>query len=148
MRCPSLEQLAAYQSKSLTPTERERIYQHLAACPHCAQQMTALDNSIQLLQSAPPPTVPENLWAGVATRLPVTPQRTIGQWWWKVAASSALAAGLVLGLLSMHQPSAVLPVVSGSSISYVADHELMTAQDPLADRAGIGLMLASQRSNR
>ena len=148
MHCPSLEQLAAYQSELLTTSEHERVHQHLAACQHCRQEMIALDSSIQLLQSAPPPTVPENLWAGVATRLPVVPRRTIGQWWWKVTASSALAAGLVLGLLSMRQPSVVLPVASGSSISYVADHELMTAQDPLADRAGIGLMLASQRSNR
>lgn len=143
MSCPSLEQLASYQTGLGTPRLRERLEQHLQACAHCRREMLALAKTADLLQAAPVPIMPDDLWSGVAARIR-TPRRSWHSMWWKTAAGMGVAASLVVGLFVMNTNNASLPTASPATSAYVVDHQFLSVQDPLADRASLGVMLAAQ----
>lgn len=141
MKCPNNEQLAQYDAGHL-PTERQAaITEHVAACAECRTVLAGLAGTDRLLAALPAPVMPADLWPGVAQRLHA--RRTWWQVWGKATTAAGLAASLLLGYLAYHGATATLPTASGMANGYVADHQLLSAQDPLADRASLGVALTS-----
>ncbi|MHB9026104.1 MAG: zf-HC2 domain-containing protein [Armatimonadota bacterium] len=146
MKCPTLDELAEYQADVLPTAAAERVRQHVAGCEPCRRELAALAEAGQLVAALPTPVTPDNLWAGVAARLPVHPHRSPLSWWWKTAAGFGLAAALFAGLTFSRSHQGTLPMASSEAVTYVTDHQLLSARDPLADRAGLGVMLAAQET--
>ncbi|HEY3379960.1 MAG TPA: zf-HC2 domain-containing protein [Armatimonadota bacterium] len=144
MHSPNLDQLAAYHADALPEAARRALAAHLAECAACRRELAALDGVGHALASLPAPALPEDIWPAVAARINARPHRVAR--WWQTAVGLGLAASVFMGLLTMR--GAPLPTASSAAASYAADHALLSAQDPLADRAGIGVMLASQENTR
>ncbi|OPZ84293.1 MAG: hypothetical protein BWY76_01907 [bacterium ADurb.Bin429] len=144
-RCPTIEQLAAFQAGLVTAQERKHLDGHLVTCAQCQHELAALISTTHLLARLPAPSMPADLWPGVAQRLQ---QRR--QWrglWWRVTASAGIAATLLVGVITYRgNQTGPLPTAPAMTASYVRNHQLLSAQDPLTDRASLGVALASYRS--
>lgn len=148
MKCPSLEELALYEDGALAREERAALAAHLDTCAQCRQEVTALRATARLLEAMPAPEMPADLWPGVAARLQA-PRPHGWVRWWKVAMGAGVAASLLIGLaITRLQTPPPMPLASSTAAtSYVSEHEFLSAQDPLADRASLGVLLAAQRSD-
>lgn len=141
MKCPTLEQLAEYLTEPLPAT----LNQHVRQCTQCTRVIADLRRTVQAIETLPAPPLPDNLWGGVAARITARPVRA-QFWWWRVAAGASVAASLALGLVLTHVSHApALPVAPTASMAYSVDHQFLSAQDPLADRASLSVILASQQ---
>ena len=142
MTCPTLERLAEYQADLLGPRGRGQLRRHLARCPRCQRELAALSGAQRLLESLPAPPLRADLWPGVAARLQARPRRWRAGWW-AAAMGVGVAASLFVGLLTA-RPTPLPTAPSSEAAPYMVQHELLGAQDPLADRAGIGVVLAAE----
>lgn len=145
MPCPNQEQLAAYQTGLLGERTAQAVRTHVDACAACRRELAALATTMHLVEGLPTPALPDDLWPAVAARM--QPRRVSRLWWKTAVAGVAVAASLYLGLVMAREPEA-LPTTSVASASYVTTHELLAAQDPLADRASLGVLLLSQRGDQ
>lgn len=139
MTCPTLEQLAAYQAG--WSAEQSAVRLHVDCCPSCREQLVALLRAQEALAHIPAPTTPD-LWPAIAARLP-EPRQSWWRGWWRVATlagASAVAAAAVI-LTQLPEPS--LPMADASASAMVADHTLLNAQDPLADRGAVLVSLTN-----
>lgn len=142
--CPTTEELAAYQAGFVSAWVRAQLDTHVAACPPCQREMAALERTAHVLTQLSPPAMPQDLWPGVAQRLQAR-KRT--QVWWRLAATAGMAASLLVGWLTWQgNQTAPLPAAPVASAQYIEDHQFLSAGDPLADRASLGMALASSRS--
>ena len=143
MRCTNLEQLAAYQLDALDASHRARIATHLADCADCRRELAALAKTARLVETLPAPAVPDDLWPGVAARINVKTHPAPFAWW-KALAGAGVVATLLYGMLAAFTASSrSLPIASPSTSPFVARHVLLAAQDPLTDRAALGVLLIS-----
>lgn len=143
MRCPTRETIAEYLEERCTIRQRLLISSHLDTCERCQQEVAALNRLTSLLEAVPQPQMPADLWAGVAARIDARPKRSMLPRIWQALTGIGVAASLMAGLLLMNHPQPSLPSPSGVATSYVAQSQLLSARDPLVDRASIGVMLAS-----
>ena len=141
MCCPNLEELAAYQAGALGAGAWETLHAHIAQCDACRGELAALDRTMQAVEGLPAPLPSADLWPGIAARLPAR-RRVSAQGWWQTAISLGLVAGLALLLTQQRTPQ--LPTAPRDAASYVTRHDLLSAQDPLADRAGLGIQLMAE----
>ncbi|HEY3376502.1 MAG TPA: zf-HC2 domain-containing protein [Armatimonadota bacterium] len=148
MHCPNVHQLAEYLEGLGSPRLRQRLSNHLDGCARCQQEMGALQRTAQLLQDLPTPCVPDNLWAGVAARISSAPRRTMVPWLWRTAAGVGLTASLLVGILVTNRPQPSLPYATAATASYVSQHQLLSARDPLSDRASLGVQLAVEQGSQ
>ena len=147
MKCPEIEQLAALQTGALDAAHAERINTHVSACEACRRELAALETVVRTVSSLPAPAMPPDLWQGVAARIAVQPRRQSA--WWRALTGAGVVATLLVGsALSYRWVSPTLPTASGDASVFVTRHELLSAQDPLADRASFGVMLISQEEQR
>lgn len=142
MKCPDIEQLAAYQTDALAAAERRRIGEHVAACEACRKELAALEEAAVMVSALPPPAMPDNLWPGIAARL--EPRRRPIAVWWRALVGAGMLAALLLGSAQAYRASQPLPVASAEASAFVTRHEFLATRDPLADRASVGVMLISQ----
>jgi hypothetical protein len=144
-QCPTIEQLAAFDAGYVTAQERKRLDGHVATCAQCRHELAALNSTTHLLARLPAPTMPTDLWPGVAQRLQTRPRWS--HLWWRVTASAGVAATLLVGFVAYRgNQTGPLPAAPAMTANYVRNHQLLSAQDPLADRASLGIALASYRS--
>jgi anti-sigma factor RsiW len=134
MKCLSTENIAKYQLSALSPDEMRVTAEHLSECEKCRREAVALSATVNLLENLPAPTLTTDLWPTIAIRIKPNPVR-----WWLLPASIGAAAMLIFGSLSYH---AHLPEVSAkadeAASPYITTHQIITANDLLTDRAGIG----------
>lgn len=144
MRCPTTQKLAAYHGGFVTDRERKTLAAHLAICEHCQHEMAMLAKVDRLLTAVPAPEMPADLWSGVAQRLHARRM----SWRWKTLAAMSVAASLLVGFFMYHaEQTTPLPTAPAMATAYVADHQFLSAQDPLTDRASLGVSLAAYRSD-
>lgn len=144
MRCPTTQQLAEYQLETSSARATARIHRHVAECPRCRAEMSALQQTCCLLEALPSPALPDTLWAGVAERLQPAPRRMSAHCW-KMAAGLGVAAMVLCGFLANRPQQPALPADGAYASSYVIEHELLASQDSLADRAALGARLIVPR---
>ena len=147
MKCPTTEQLAKLQTGALDATQALRITDHVSACEACQDQLAALENVGRMIGMMPEPAMPADLWQGVAAR--ITPQPRHGFAWRRAIAGAGIMVLLTIGSVLFNRTTAPpLATATGGAASFVSRHELLSAQDPLADRASIGVMLIAQEEWR
>ena len=142
MECPDLEQLAAFQTDAVDAAQRRRIGEHVAACDACRRELAALESAASAVASLPAPAMPDDLWPGIAARL--TPRPHPVMVWWRALAGAGVLTVLLLGSIQAYRASQPLPMASTTASSLVTRHEFLAAQDPLTDRASLGVMIISQ----
>lgn len=147
MHCPTVNELAEYLEGLCTLRQQQRLSKHLDGCAHCRQEIMALQLSTQMLQGLPTPCIPDNLWSGVAARIAAPPRRTVAPWLWRTSAGIGLAASLLVGMLITNRPQPPLPYATSATAPYVSQHQLLSARDPLADRASLGVRLAAEQGS-
>ena len=148
MHCPNLEQLAAYQSGMPDTREHEAIRCHLEGCAACRQELAALARTDELLTAMPEPIMPADLWQGVAWRLEAQPRRPRFAFWQTIAGAGVVASLLFGAVLLRVTAPQSLPTAPPMTASFTAHHDFLAAQDPLADRASLGVMLIAQEERR
>jgi anti-sigma factor RsiW len=107
--CWSEGALRAYLDRELPPEDMERVAAHLELCSECGDHWAELAGRAQRV-SALINTLPDPGGTISILRVPRRAKTTTWRW---VAAAAALAAGLVLGIVSMskQQPPPVRAVV-------------------------------------
>ena len=148
MRCPNVHRLAEYLEGLCAPRLHQRLSEHVDGCARCQQELMALQQTTRILQDLSAPRIPDDLWSGVAARITSTPRRTMAPWLWRTAAGVGLSASLLVGILVMNRPQPSLPYATAAATSYVSQHQLLSARDPLSDRASIGVLLASDQGSQ
>lgn len=143
MRCPNSYQLTEYLDGIYAPRLRQRLSEHIEGCARCRQEIVALQQTVQMLHGLPAPRMPDNLWLGVAARISSPSRRGASSWVWKTAAGVGLAASILIGIVLSNPPAPSLPYATTSTSSYVMQHQLLSARDPLSDRAHLGVVLTS-----
>jgi anti-sigma factor RsiW len=142
MTCARIQHLLpAYSTDGLREGLRRAVAAHLATCPACAAELAALERAAAAFATLPAPEPPD-LWPEIAAAI-ATPQPRWAPVWRPVLAG-ALSLTLLTGgaWWAMRQP--VLPVapVNRVSAEYAAQYRLARINDPLADRAALGLLVA------
>jgi len=139
MRCPDLEQLADFQMEAVDAARRRHIAGHVAECETCRRELAALEKAAGAVALLPEPVMPDNLWPGIAAR--IAPRRHRVAVWWRALAGAGMLALLFFGSMAVNRPSQPLPMASTEESAFVARHELLAAQDPLADRASLAVRM-------
>src|SRR5262249_31522437 len=100
--------LSEYLDGALSEREAHRLEAHLAACEECRSTLDGLRSVVaeaRTLANQPPAA---DLWPGIAANLEIRAPRTralpawrgLGSWRFSLSVPQAVAAGLVLALLS------------------------------------------------
>jgi len=139
MNCPDLEQLAGFQTDAVDAAQRRRIGEHIAACDACRRELAALEGAVRSVSLLPEPAMPDDLWPGIAARIAPRPHPVAA--WWRALAGAGVLATLLVGSLLAFRTEPPLPAASAEASAYVTRHDLLSAQDPLADRAGLAVRL-------
>jgi|GEM_PF-1646764 len=140
MQCPDLEQLADFQLEAVNEAQRRRIAEHVAACEACRRELAALENAASAVALLPEPAMPDDLWPGIAARL--APRRHPVALWWRALAGAGMLAILLFGSMTAYRARQPLPMASTQASAFVTRHELLAAQDPLADRASLAVRIS------
>lgn len=148
MRCPSIYQLVEYLDGLCGLSQQAHLTQHIQGCSRCQQEINTVQRTMQLVEAMPKPQMPMDLWPGIATRLTTLPQRTVRPWVWRTMTGVGLVASLLVGMLMLRRPEPPTSVATVTAASYVSQHQLLSARDPLTDRASLGVMLATYQGSR
>src|SRR5689334_24320321 len=102
--CSYSMQLSAYHDGELSPSEREQLERHVAACPACAAELEQFRRLSALLDTAPRPRLSDEsrreLYA-LAPQVEEAGYLRIAKWMTAMAASVMLAASV---WVMSHQP--------------------------------------------
>lgn len=90
------ELLSAYRDGETTPSEKERVREHLTACADCRLALKLLEAGRQAFRNAPRPGLPADLAASLRRASPPAQRFGLPLPWirpaWGLAAAGALAA--------------------------------------------------------
>lgn len=146
MHCRTIRDiLPLYTVDGLPEARRAAVSAHLADCAACRHELEMLHQATAVFERLPVPQPPPDLWARVAAATVDRPAYHL-RWWQPAIAFAALTLLLICGL-SQHRPAPVTPLAAGDAMAnaYAHDYRLAQVQDPLADRAGVGLLLVEDR---
>ncbi len=91
------DHLSAFLDRELDAYRRQEVQAHVAGCPSCAEDVSALERTIAVLQTAPPPSEGLLPTSAVLSRLPAL-QAGRDHAADRAAMAAAVAAMLGLGL--------------------------------------------------
>ncbi len=139
------QQLSAYLDRELPPEQEAAVRRHVAGCAQCREELARLNQVKRLLGALPERPAPD-LWPPVRGALAEARVRRPA--WWTVwrerpAAAFAAAAAVVLLLLlplARGQIDRLRAAEFGAEL-FVREHAIATAEDPLVDRAYLGLLV-------
>ena len=142
-------QLSAYLDGELAPAEADEVRTHLAGCTACREELSRLQHVKSVLQRLPERSVPQ-LWAAIHPRLESPPTATgesLGEVFRRMLRRPALALGAAVLIVAL----VAVPLVRGrierlragevGADLFVREHALASADDPLSDRAYLGLLI-------
>ncbi|MBM3890400.1 MAG: hypothetical protein FJ388_14910 [Verrucomicrobia bacterium] len=146
-------QLADYAVGALAGDQRAEIERHVRDCATCARKLRALQRTGTLLNALRPQETPAQVWEAVRNAIESGQPRPWLERLREVfalprlayvgaAAVLVLAAGLYLTL----QPQP--PAVAEDTDNYAEQHSLMAWNDPLSDKAALGVMLSQTAASR
>jgi anti-sigma factor RsiW len=122
-----VEWIAAYYDGELRGAHRQQVEAHLEHCEICQIELEALGGLSQWLESAPAPrlhTSRERFASQVMLRVPrfiePTGAQRVGQWLWRVAPLTILAAWAFLQVLTFVVPVGAWLLGQGSGLPTMA----------------------------
>jgi len=139
--------LADHAVGLLEGRERTDVERHLEACAVCQRELRALQRTGALLNALPPEEPPPGLWNAVRREIEAPTREPAGAPWREIfrlprLAYAGLAAAAVVAatvMLTQHRP----PDAEVEEANYIERHEMLAWNDPLSDKAALGLMLGS-----
>ncbi len=142
------QRLSAYLDGELTPVEHRSVDAHLRTCLACRAELARLERVKTLLGALPEVEPPAGLFADVLRLKRREPVLGPLVEWMRSAfrrPAVAVAAG-VLAILLVALPMAKgridrLQAANVGVDVYVREHALLSAADPFADRAYLGLLV-------
>ena len=142
------QRLSAYLDGELGPAERRAVDAHLRTCPVCRRNLADLERVKTLLRALPEVEPPSGLFAGVRAELerPAALLGPLGDWLraaFRRPAVAAVAVLLAVLLIALPMAKGRIDRLQAANVGvdvYVREHALLSATDPFADRAYLGLL--------
>ena len=148
MKCPTVPELSEYVEGNGSPQRRARLATHVDGCSNCHQEVLALQRTTLLLHNMPQPIIPTDMWPDVAARIVLLPRFELVTWLWRGALGVGVLASVAMSVFLLNRPRSPLLDAPYAATPYVLQHQLLSARDPLADRANVGVLLSSRQSDR
>lgn len=144
-------QLSAYLDGELRPEEMREVGAHLSGCAECQAELARLRALKHLLARVPEVEPPPELWVGLRARLAgaggpaiVAGMLEAVRAAFRRPAVAAAAVLLVVLLIALPLVKGRIDRLAAAGIGvdlYVREHALLSAADPFADRAYLGLLI-------
>lgn len=143
------QRLSAYLDGELGAAERRAVDSHLRTCPICRRDLAELERVKALLGALPEVEPPAGLLADIRREVQ-RPAPVLGPWgdWLRAAfrrpAVAAAVALLVVLLIALPMAKGRIDRLQAANVGvdvYVREHALLSATDPFADRAYLGLLI-------
>lgn len=149
-------QLADFAVGAIHERERTEIEHHLQACAACQQELSALQRTGTLLDATEPEEAPADLWQSIRRDIEAPkPEPARVPWWealfparWPRLAYAGLAAtavALVALIVTISQP---VPTRDDETQDLLVRHSMLAWNDPLSDKAALGVMLGRRETGR
>lgn len=113
---PDLPALSAYLDGELAPHARQRLHDHLAACPLCAARLDELRSLSARFKALPEEPLGFDLGGVIEGRLAALPRpravrrtHTFGGWPVAIGAALSIGSGLILGSMLTSAGMALAP---------------------------------------
>jgi anti-sigma factor RsiW len=142
-------QLADFAVGALPQPERVEIQRHLQKCEACQRELRALQRVGTVLDALPPEEATEGLWSAIRREIEAPKPEPEGVAWWEMlfparwprlvyAALAATAVAMVALIVTLSQP---LPTEDDEAQDFLLRHGMLAWNDPLSDKAALGVML-------
>lgn len=147
-KCDEIKtRLADHAVGLLDAQERAEVERHVEGCAACQRELRALQRTGTLLNAMPLEEPPPGLWNAVRREIEAPTCEPAGALWREIfrlprLAYAGLAAAAVVAaavMLTQHRP----PDAEVEEVNYIERHEMLAWNDPLSDKAALGLMLGS-----
>ena len=148
--------LAAHAVGGGSRRQRARLCQHLAACPRCRRELSALERTARLVAALPVEPAPAGTWGAIRAQIAARAgphglsrrrRAPLHGLRWRLAVASVILLVIGASLLSLSPRPPVLPPAvpvaqADPDLGASLESHLSTVRfAPLADDAAIGLSL-------
>ena len=147
-KCDEIKaRLAEHAVGLLEGRERAEVERHLETCAACQRELRALQRTGTLLNAMPQEEPPPDLWDAVRRQIEA-PTREPARASWQAMfrlprlAYATVAAAIIVTavvLLNPPRPPSASEVAEGAD--YIERHEMLAWNDPLSDKAALGLIV-------
>ncbi|MBI5686121.1 MAG: zf-HC2 domain-containing protein [Verrucomicrobia bacterium] len=149
-------QLAGFAVGAFQEPECAEIERHLRDCPACHRELRALQRTGALLDATEPEDAPADLWLSIRRDIEAPkPVPARAPWWemlfparWPRLAYAGLAATAVIAVALLMTVSRLSPVGDDETQDFIVRHGLLAWNDPLSDKAALGVMLGRGEAGR
>ena len=149
-------QLADFAVGALEERERMEIKRHLQECPACQRELSALQRTRELLDALEPEEAPADLWQCIRRDIGTPKQEPARAAWWETllparwprlayAGLAATVVAMVVLIVTISQP---LPTQDDEVQDFLVRHSMLAWNDPLSDKAALGVMLGRSEAGR
>lgn len=111
MRCLKADQIYLYLEKELTPTEFQKIKEHLTSCPKCQKAVEERKILLQASENLPLWEIPPDFARQVMER--ISPKKVTLRSWLTAAAAGLFSISLALSIFFVFSGENFLEVVFG-----------------------------------
>lgn len=111
MRCLKADQIYLYLEKELTPTEFQKIKEHLTSCPKCQKAVEERKILLQASENLPLWEIPPDFARQVMER--ISPKKVTLRSWLTAAAAGLFSISLALSIFFVFSGENFLKVVFG-----------------------------------
>jgi len=149
-------QLADFAVGALQEQEHAEIKRHLQECADCGRELSALQRAGALLDATELEDAPADLWQSIRRDIEapkLEPARA--PWWetlfparWPRLAYAGLAATAVVAVALVMTFSRLAPAGDDETQDFILRHGMLAWNDPLSDKAALGVMLGQSEAGR
>ncbi|OHE79837.1 MAG: hypothetical protein A2107_04265 [Verrucomicrobia bacterium GWF2_62_7] len=149
-------QLADFAVGALAERERAEVESHLQECPTCQRELRALRQAGAVLDALEPEEAPADLWQSIRREIETPKQEPAHAPWWEVLfparwprlAYAGLAATAILVAALLMTVSRLSPAEDDETQDFLQRHGMLAWNDPLSDKAALGVMLGRSEVGR
>jgi len=149
-------QLADFAVGALQEQEIAEVERHLQECPACRRELGALQRTGTLLNVLEPEEAPADLWQSIRRDIEAPkPEPACAPWWealfparWPRLAYAGLGATAILAVALLVTVSRLSPAEDDETQDFILRHGMLAWNDPLSDKAALGVMLGQSEAGR
>jgi len=142
-------QLADFAVGALAERERAEVERHLQECPTCQRELSALRRAGAVLDALESEEAPAGLWQSIRRKIETPKQEPArASWWetlfparWPRLAYAGLATAAVVAVALVLTFSRLSPAEDDETQDFLQRHGMLAWNDPLSDKAALGVML-------
>ncbi|MCX6898235.1 MAG: zf-HC2 domain-containing protein [Verrucomicrobia bacterium] len=149
-------QLADFAVGVLVERERAEVERHFQECPTCQRELSALQRTGAVLDALEPEEAPAGLWQSIRREIETPKQEPAHAPWWEMLfpaqwprlAYAGLAATAILAVALLVTVSRLSPAEDDETQDFLQRHGMLAWNDPLSDKAALGVMLGRSGAGR